>query len=202
MKQEIPPQRLRELRDMTIRFAYDNGAARPYFFVTEDELSKGIGISGEELSKVAMLMMNQGLIAKYAPVGTIGLSDLGQAEAERLGPAVLMREPSPSGTVVVNASYSVVQIAGHNSTLTANYSLKHSEIASVLEEIEQELPRLSLSPAAVNEAKGLIDDCRKGIVGKMGSAGLRAMGASLSSLLTSGGSELGKRLIGLLGIGS
>ena len=139
---------------------------------------------------------NQGLLAHDALGGTIGLSASGQSEAEQLGPDILMRDrtlQTPS-TVHVNASYSVVQIAGPHSSQTAQLSVDQSRIAQIVDQIERELTSLNMSETARGEAAGLVTSLRKAM-SQLPAAGLRAISAALAGVLTAAGSELGKKLM-------
>jgi hypothetical protein len=199
----VDNKRLRRVRDAILRYAYERGAGMPYFSVDYHKLQADLGITSEEFSSATMLMMNQGLLpgSGQGIVGTLGLSERGQAEAESLGPDVLLREPTSSQTVHINAAYSVVQVAGAGSTLTASLQVDQSSIEAVLKQIEAELPKLPINPATREQAEGLVASLRQGLAAKIGHAGLRAIGAALTGILSGAGSALGKGLAGLLGIG-
>lgn len=198
-------KRLRELRDAVLRYIYKNGATNPYFSVDEDDLQRDLNITRPELSAVWMVLHNQDLLPGRGEGigGMIGLSERGQAEAERLGPEVLMREqPSDKQTIHINAAYSVVQIAGHGSTQTANLQVEKPAIEDLLTRIEAELEVLKIDTPTKDQAAGLVASLRQGVAAKLGDAGLRAMGAALSGILNGAGSSLGKSLAKLLGITS
>lgn len=201
MTATLPPDRLRDLRDNVLRYVYDHGAGNPFFATDGKSVAKDLDIAPHEMNAVAMLLHSQGLFESRGPVGSISLNDRGQAEAERLGPAVRFREPIEPNPVVINANYSVVQVAGHNSHQSATYNLDQSKLIALLDQIEAEIPKLNLTSAEKEEAKGLVEAGKQGAASRLGAAGMRAIGGSLSSLLTSAGSELGKRLVALLGIG-
>lgn len=197
----IDNRRLREVRDAIIRYVYDNGAGIPYFSVEEGKISAALGLTKEELSAAFYLMLTQGIIAERGLGGTIGLSDYGQAEAERLGPAIPMREPTTSQSVHINAAYSIVQVGGSGSTQTANLTVDNAALADLLRRISTDIERLNLDSPTREHAKSLVSSLQQGLAAKIGQAGLKAIGASLASILTGAGSTLGAALANLLGIG-
>lgn len=194
----VEPLRLREIRDLVLAYVYQHGAGKPYFSVEDDRIRRDLSLSREEFQAVSVLMHSQSL-SHVAFVGSMGLSVRGQDEAEALGPEVLMRSRAPATTVHINASYSVVQVGAAGSSQSASLSVQHSHLVGLLADIERALPALSMDDATREEAKGLVASMRKGI-GTIGEAGLKAIGAALGSTLVQSGSDLGHRLLKLLGI--
>jgi hypothetical protein len=105
-----------------------------------------------------------------------------------------------NGPIHIHTSYSVVQVAGAHSSQSAQLTLNHSKVIQILNEIERELPKLKLAPGEREEANGLVASLRKALRDLPG-AGARAIGGALAAILTSAGSELGKRLLDSMGLG-
>jgi hypothetical protein len=164
-----------------------------------DQIQTALNISRAEIGAVGMLLVNQGLTAHSVPMGSFGLNSSGQAEAERLGVLVPMTDPPAPSSIHINANYSVVQIAGSNSSQSGTLNANHSMIQQVLSEIERTLPSLNLEPAAREEAAGLLSTLKTQLHNLPGAAG-RAIAAALASLLKAGGSDLGHALIKHFGI--
>jgi hypothetical protein len=195
----IPPARLRQLRDLVIRHVYEHGAGKSGWGVPLWQVQKALSISRSELQAVTMVMIEQGLLSKRGSIGDIGLSSEGQDEAARLGGGVPMREQPPS-PIVIHANYSVVQVAGANSTQSAQLVVDQSRLTNVLEQIEKEIPNLNLEPGEREEAHGLLTSLRKVISDKLPEAATRAIGAALASVIMTGGSKLGQVLLDVLNI--
>jgi hypothetical protein len=191
--------RLRQLRDQVIRYVYEHGAGKWGWGVPLEQVQKALGISSQELQTITMLLIEQGLFAKHGPISNIGLSSEGQDEAVRLGSGIPMREPSQT-PMVIHANYSVVQVAGANSTQSAQLAVDQSQITNVMEQIEKELPTLNLEPHERQEAKDLLGSLRKEISDKLPGAAARAIGAALAAIIMAGGSELGQVLLDVLHI--
>ena len=199
-KTPIDPLRLRQLRDKVILHLY-NEAATDHFNMHYSDLAQATGLSADELSAVVGLLDAQGLEGNpFTTIGSIGLSDDGMREAERLGPIVAMREPVSPSHVNIHANYSVVQVAGANSNLTASLSIHQSKIEKILHEIEQAIPALPIAAPQKEEAKGLVTSLRESLKAKLSDAGMRAIGGALGSILVQAGSPLGQRLMELLNI--
>lgn len=194
----VSADRLRKVRDQILVYVYENGAGSPNFDVSGKHVQHALNLTSDEMSEAVLLMHTQGFLAQ-GQVGSIGLSEYGQAEAERLGPAVLMREPPAPSAIHVHANHSIVQVAGAGSTQHASLSMQNSELQAIFAEIERAIPTLGIPDADKEHAKGLLSSLRSG-VGTIADAGLKAIGASLGGVLTSAGSPLGKRLAELLGI--
>ena len=80
----------------------------------------------------------------------IGLTEKGSKEAEKLD------RPS-AAAINIHASNSVVQLAGSNNVQTAQLSnVYQSQIISILDQIEHEIPRLGLESAKREQAIGIL----------------------------------------------
>lgn len=190
----IDQRRLRQVRDLVIRYIYENAADR-HFVVPEDEVAPAISATRQEVDAAIRLMHSQGMFGNsFTYIGSYGLSERGQIEAERLDTLIPLREPEAPHSITVNATYSIVQVAGRGSSQSAAFQIDQSRIESVLHEIEQKLPTLPLEESKREQANGLVTALRNGIAAKIGLAGLQAIGGALSSLLASVGSKLGERL--------
>lgn len=160
---QVSTQRLRQLRDMTLRYLYENAATSIGFNMPMQEVATALGMSQEELQAVSVVFFNQGLSGgRGQTINGFNLSSYGQQEAERVGPAVLLRDPPSPAHVTIHANYSVVQVGGANSTQTATLSLDSAPIEATLRQIEEELRRLNIPEAAKAEAAGLIAAVREG----------------------------------------
>ena len=197
----ISTQRLKQVRDLVIRYIYDNAADR-HFVVPEGEIAPAIGADREEVVAAVRLMYSQGMLDgnPFAYIGSCGLGERGQLEAERLGPLVSLREPEAPQSITVHANYSTVQIAGANSSQSATNTIQQNDLSGLLSQIEASIPSLEVGEAVKQEAKGLLDALKSGMAGKLADAGMRAIGAALASILVAAGSPLGQSLQQALGI--
>ncbi|MBA4776687.1 MAG: hypothetical protein H2044_13610 [Rhizobiales bacterium] len=189
---------LKAARDRVLAYIYEHGAANYGYSMKIDDIVKNAGVNQMELRDVVNVLINQGLMSK-STMDSIGLNNDGQSEAERLIPTVPMRAIHNAG-LHIDARYSIVQIAGENSTQSANQTIDASEMTQLLSQIEESLPSLAMEPAAKQEASGLLDALKRGASRGTADAVTRAVAASLSGLLTAAGSPLGKSLLVLLGI--
>ena len=124
----------------------------------------------------------------------IGLTEKGSKEAEKLD------RPS-AAAINIHASNSVVQLAGSNNVQTAQLSnVYQSQIISILDQIEHEIPRLGLESAKREQAIGILATLRKALLDKLPDAGIRVLAAALSDIITKTGSELGQTLRNSLGM--
>jgi hypothetical protein len=196
----IPAARLRQLRDQVIRYVYEHGAGKWGWGVPIDQVERALGITGTELRTVSMLLREQGLLPNHGSLTNIGLNQEGQEEAARLG-SLPMHEPSQPATII-HANYSIVQVAGAHSSQTANLSIDQSQITTLLDQIERELPQLELETGKRDEAIGILGALREALLHKLPAAGVRVLAAGLSGIITEAGSELGKRLLEALGMGA
>jgi hypothetical protein len=194
-------KRLKEMRDKVIRYVYEHGAGNWKWGVDRDQVKQALGITEHELRNVYMLMIEQHLVPEGGSISDIGLSERGQEEAVRLGTSTAMHEPSPA-PITINANYSIVQVAGANSTQSAQLSIDQSKVSHVIDQIEKELPSLNLQPVERAEASDLLTSLRKLITEKLPGAAARAVGAALAAIITAGGSKLGEILLSLLHIGT
>ena len=80
----IAPARLQTPRERILRYVYEHGAGRPAWSVPADQVRRALQMTRDETVAASMLMYEQGLIAHNSPIRSIGLSDAGQREAERL----------------------------------------------------------------------------------------------------------------------
>ena len=199
--QPIDPARLKSLRDQVIRYVYANGASNYGWGVKMDKVQEALGITRRELQTVYMLMMEQGLSAEQGMIADIGLSKNGQEEALRLGAETPMHEPR-QGPITINANYSIVQVAGDNSSQSGQVSIDQSEVTQIIDQIEKEIPSLNLTDGERAEAKDLLTSLRELIMKQLPGAAMRAVGAALSAIITAGGSKLGELLMKLLHIKS
>ncbi|MBS7542533.1 hypothetical protein [Ancylobacter oerskovii] len=197
MSNQISPQRLREVRDQILRYVYEHGAGHPSWDVETYKIKTAIGATADEFERATMLIYEQGLMGG-GQIGSIGLNQRGQMEAERLGVAVPMRDPDLSG-LTIHANYSVVQVAGANSSQNAALQVGITDLARILSEIEVILPSLPLTKEERAEATDLTSTLKSGANTLKGGA-LRAIGGALSSILTGAGSGLGKTLAEAIGI--
>jgi hypothetical protein len=199
MTETMDSSRLKALRDSVIRYVYDHGAGKYAWGVKRDQVKQSLGITEHELRQVFMLMREQGLTPDYGRINDVGLSHQGQEEAIRLG-TVPMHEPAQQ-PVTINAHYSIVQVAGANSTQSAQLSIDQSKVSQVIDQIEKELPSLNLQKAERSEASELLTHLRKLIAENVTGAATRAIGAALSAIIKAGGSKLGEVLLDHLHIG-
>jgi hypothetical protein len=189
---------LRAARDRVISYIYENGTSNYGWSMPIDDIVANAGVDKFELREVVGVLVNQGFMSK-STMDSIGLNQRGQAEAERLGPAVPMRASAATG-LHIDARYSIVQVAGANSTQNATQSFDASAVTQLLSEIEQELPTLDLAPAVRGEAEGLLGSLKESAKKGASDAVARAVGGALGAILTAAGSPLGKSLLMLLGI--
>ena len=199
-KEPISPGRLKQLRDQVILYVYEHGAGNSGWGVNGDEVKHALKINDHEIQKVVMLMMEQGMLPTRGKITDIGLSERGQQEAIRLGSGIAMQEPTAPSQTVIHANYSIVQVAGANSSQNAQLSIDQSKFIQVIDEIEKELPSLNLQPLERTEAGDLLASLQKMITEKLPSAAVRATGAALAAIITAGGSKLGGVLMDLLHI--
>jgi len=195
----LSPAELRVARDNVIRYIYENGAANHGYSMPVDDIVANTEVDGFSLRDVLSVLINQQLLSE-TELQSIGLNINGQREAERLGPAVLMQMPQSTQSLQIDARYSIVQIAGSHSTQSASQTTNHSELMTVLDEIEAEIQNLEFPPAVKEEAKGLLASLKKSAVKGVNDAVTRAVGGALGSILTAAGSPLGRGLLVLLGI--
>jgi hypothetical protein len=172
--------------------------SRPAWSVPTEDIQQVLSITRAEIGAVGNLLQDQGLL-QSCPVGSIGLSQSGQIEAERLGVLVPMTDPPAPSSINIHANYSVVQIAGLNSNQSGSVVADRLDVQQILSQIERELPSLNLEPAAREEAAGLIASLKSQLTDLPAAAG-RAIAGALSSLLTAGGSDLGHALMKHFGI--
>ena len=183
---------LRKARDLVLRYVYEHGAGSPNFDVPGDQIEQELGLSGDDLVTVAILLHDQGLLASDGQRGCIGLSHTGQAEAERLRPVVLMRDPPASAAqqIYINsASNSTIQIAGANSEQHASNTI--TDLRHLLDEIERRLGTAELPEKQRKEAADLISALRNPVkrnVGKLASG-------ALSKIIQPFASEAAKQLL-------
>nr|WP_325265576.1 hypothetical protein [uncultured Rhizobium sp.] len=196
---ELSPKELKSLRDRVLLYVYENGAANYGYSMPADNICRDLDVGAHELRQVIMMLINQGMLSK-SELQSLGINSHGQREAERLKPAFLMTSGTDQSGVTINANYSTVQLAGANSSQSASLNIEQSVLHQLLFEIEREIPTLDLTPAKADEARGLLEALKAAVGAKMADAGVRAIGASLSSILVTSGSALGQRLLELLGI--
>jgi hypothetical protein len=199
-EQPVDLKRLRILRDSVIRYVYEHGAGKYAWGVKRDQVKQVLGITEHELRHVFMLMREQGLTPDYGPINDVGLNQRGQEEAVRLGTTTAMHE-SAQPSITIQAHYSIVQIAGPNSTQNAQLSIDQSKVSQLIDEIERELPSLSLQKAERSEAAELLTHLRKLVTEKVLDAATRAIAATLAAIIKAGGSKLGEILLDHLHIG-
>ena len=198
----IDPKRLKTVRDNVIRYVYEHGAGKYAWGVKRDQVKLAIGITEHELRQAYMVMREQGLIpVDYGRIDEVGLNQRGQEEAVRLGTATAMHEPATASQIIIDAHYSIVQIAGANSTQSAQLTVDQSKVSQVIAEIERELPTLDLQKVQRSEATELLADLKKLIAEKVIGAAARAIGAALAAIIKAGGSKLGEVLLDHLHIG-
>lgn len=185
-------QTKRRLRDAALIYLYENGRA-PSLSVPDEELRRYLGVSKLDFAEVQNLIMSQGM-TQGVIVGLTTLSRDGQDEAERLGPRVLMKDPPPPTSVHIGVNYGIAQIGGAGSSQTASQTIDQSQVSVLLDQIEREIPTLSLPPAAKEEAKDALASLRKAAIEEGSKAGARMLAAGLSDLLRQGGSALCERL--------
>lgn len=169
----------------------------PFFSVDARKLQADLGLSADELHEAHMVLINQNLTPgpRQGIVGMIGIGERGQAEAERLGPTVALRDPPPPTSIVATGDNSIFQFAGANSVQNATANWHSADVRQVLNQIEHAIPELAISPEQKTQARGLLESLRHAVSSSLPSAGLAAIAGTLSSLLDSAGSELGKVLI-------
>jgi hypothetical protein len=188
----MDPTCLRKNRDAVLRYVYEHGAGSFNFDVPIDQICAALRLSTNELSKVAVVLNNQGLLAQ-GQVNCIGLNHSGQYEAERLGPAVLMRDPTPISTVqnihIGTATNSTVQIAGGQSHQHSKQSITH--LHNVLDEIERRLETADIDPASRSDAADLIAALRGSVTGAVAKAAASALGAIINPI----SADLANRLL-------
>jgi hypothetical protein len=199
-EEPIDSKHLKTMRDSVIRYVYEHGAGKYAWGVKRDQVKQALGITEHELRQVFMLMREQGLTPDYGPINDVGLSHRGQEEAVCLGTATAMHEPAPS-PITIEAHYSIVQVAGANSTQSAQLSIDQSKVSQVIDQIERELPSLNLQKAERSEAAELLTHLRKLIAENVLGAATRAIGAALAAIIKAGGSKLGEVLLDHLHIG-
>ena len=196
MPEQIPYDRLMELRNRVLIYVLERGAGQPKGYVPLDEMKRELDLQRDEYRAVYLNLHQAGLAHTNATNTAIYLTDAGRLEAERMKAG----DRPGTGSMHIDARYSVVQIAGAGSTQTASLSIDQQRVLTLVEEIEQKLPNLPLSPAQRDEATSLADALRKA-VRELPAAGARAIGAALAALLTGAGSDLGHRLMEALQIG-
>jgi hypothetical protein len=194
MSEQTDQQRLRELRDKALEYTALNGADKPKGLVSIADLKAYLGVTPLEWRSLYLMLHNQHLAVTDGSDSHIRLTDTGCNEANRLN------QPEQHA-LVINASYSIVQLAGAHSSQTAQLDANHSQITTVLDKIEGELPHLELDPSKRDEAVGIVAALRAALLKKLPAAGIRAMAAVLSGITTEAGSELGHQLLQLLGMG-
>ena len=193
----LDPRRLRQIRDALLRYVYEHGADGPGWSVPASDVSRALAITRDELRAAVRLAMNQGLISNRCPAESIGLSLAGQDEAERLGPEVLMRSleaAPPSQVIAIN---SVVQFAGANSRQSAHLSIQQ-QVSALLDEIDRTLPALPIDERSKDKARRLLTGLKDALSRGLEKVVVQALAAPLADLLSAGGSDLGRRLLGLL----
>lgn len=184
----------RRNRDRVLRYIYENCADSPFFGMDIDEVAKALGLTyPEEMGAVHSLLYNQGLLNERCPYGSMALNIAGQAEAERLGPAVLMRDPPPSPAVqhihIGNATNSNVLIAGAHSHQHATNTV--TQLHQILNEIERCLATAPIGEPQRTEAADLIAALRGPIKGAIA----KAAGTALSNIVSPISADLGKQLL-------
>jgi len=201
-EQPIDPEQLKTLRDNVIRYIYKHGAGKYAWGVKRDQVKRALGITEHELSQACMVMREQGLIPlDYGRINEVGLNQQGQEEAVRLGAVTAMHEPATPSQITIEARYSIVQVAGANSTQSAQLIIDQSKISQVIAEIERELPTLNLQNVQRSEATDLLAHLKKLIAENVIGAATRAIGAALAAIIKAGGSKLGEVLLDHLHIG-
>jgi hypothetical protein len=194
-EQPVDLEQLKTLRDNVIRYVYKHGAGKYAWGVKRDQVKLALGITEHELSQAYMVMREQGLIpVDYGRIGEVGLNQRGQEEAVRLG-TTAMHEPATPSQIIVDAQYSIVQIAGANSTQSAQLTVDQSKVSQVIAEIERELPTLDLQKVQRSEATELLAHLKKLVAEKVIGAAARAIGAALAAIIKAGGSKLGEVLL-------
>lgn len=189
---------LRAARDRVISYIYENGAANYGYSMPIADIVENTGVDEFQLRDVVGLLINQGLMSA-SDMQSIGLNSSGQREAERLGPKTLMRAVEPN-SFHIDARYSIVQIAGSNSTQNANLRFDTAAAKELLDTIEGTLPTLNLEPGLLQEANGLLASLKESALKGAGDAVSRAVAGALGSILTAAGSPLGKGLLAMFGI--
>jgi hypothetical protein len=188
--------KLRRARDLVLRYVYEHGAGSSNFDVPGDQIEQALGLSGDDLVTVAILLHDQGLLASDGQVGCIGLSHTGQTEAERLRPGVLMRDsptPNTQQIYVRSATNSTIQIAGPNSEQHATNTI--TDLHHLLDEIERRLEMADLREVHRKEAADLIAALRKPVKPTVG----KPVAAALGAIVAPCASELAKRLLAWFG---
>lgn len=94
-----------------------------------------------------------------------------------------------------------MQVAGANSTQSAQLTVDQSKVSQVIAGIERELPTLNLQKAERSEASDLLAHLKKLIAENVIGAATRAIGAALAAIIKVGGSKLGEVLMDHLHIG-
>jgi hypothetical protein len=194
MSEQIQPERLRELRDKALRYIHVHGAGQIKGEVDLNDLKDHLGATHNEYHALSLLFINHRLAKTNGSNSRIGLTETGRKEVENID-----RKPL-RGMIVIHANYSTVQVAGGNSTQTANLAIDQSAVTKVLNQIEQELPRLPLDEDKRAEALGILATLRKVIVEDLPAAGARALVAVLASILGDAGSTLGHALMAIFGL--
>jgi hypothetical protein len=198
----LKPKSLREKRDAVLRYVYEHGSAAPNFDVPVDQIIGGLHLTRAELSDVAMLLHNQSLLAA-GQANCIGLNYAGQAEAERLGPCVVMRElPSspPQNVYIGQANKATIQIAGTRGHQYVTHTVQQSEVTALLDSIEGRLPNMPLTEENRAEASEIISALRDSTKPK---SIIRALASALNSIISPFAAEFGERLVELfIGRGS
>jgi hypothetical protein len=189
---------LRAARDRVISYIYENGAANYGYSMPTKDIVENTGVDQFQLREVVGLLINQGLMSA-SEMQSIGLNSNGQLEAERLGPKTPMRAVEPN-SFHIDARYSIVQIAGSNSTQNANLRLDAAAAKELLDTIEGTLATLNLEPVVLQEANGLLASLQESALKGAGDAVSRAVAGALGSILTAAGSPLGKGLLAMFGI--
>lgn len=201
-KPAIHPERLSSIRRQVLRYIYENGAGEPDWMVDDDDIQKSLNLTKEEFGAAWMVLHSQGMLPHPGVMGSTGLSRLGLAAAERLGPAVLMQDPpQPPAHVIVNqGNNNIVQVAGHHSNQSATLSIQQNRALQLVEEIERALPASSLDAKTKADAADLITSLKDGLKKGLSSAVTKTLSAALASLLSPAGSALTHRAQELIAI--
>lgn len=190
----VPLERQRQIRDLILRFIYEQGAGKPGFGIPEASLGD-LQLSREEVQAGLMALHNQNLMGgPWAIIGHVSLNEAGQREAERLV-SIPLRDP-PERPLHIDANYSIVQVAGAGSHLSASLIQSQNDLGRLLDAIARELPRLALPDPSRKEAEDCISALR---LDTLGAGAKRALAATLNAILTGAGSQIGSQLGGLLG---
>jgi len=183
LSQQVDRERLRELRDEALCYISSYGADKPKGQVPIIDLKAHLASTEDEYISLYLLLLTEGLAATDGMNLHICLTEKGRKETEKLD------RPS-AAAINIRAGHSVVQLGG-------SYQ---SEIISILDQIEHDLPRLGLEGAKREQAIGILVTLRKALLDKLPDAGIRVLAAALSDIITKAGSALGESLIKSLGI--